>query len=47
MSDVATWLQIVGAVLLVAGVGLWSVPAAFALAGVVLMVFGVAAEKAG
>lgn len=46
MSDIATWVQIVGAVLLVVGVALWSLPAGFALAGVLLMLFGVAAEKA-
>lgn len=43
----ATIVQMFGALLVTVGVGLWSLPAAFIAAGVLLLLFGVALERAG
>ena len=41
----ATIIQIIGAVLVVAGIGLFSIPVALIVAGVATLIFGIALER--
>jgi uncharacterized membrane-anchored protein YitT (DUF2179 family) len=41
----ATVIQIIGAALIVAGIGLFSIPAAVIVAGVAAVLFGIALER--
>jgi len=41
----ATTIQIIGAVLVIAGIGLMSIPAALVIAGLAGIVFGIALER--
>lgn len=45
MRHLPTTLQVVGTTLVTIGVGLWSVPVAFVVAGVMVTTFGIAAER--
>lgn len=40
----ATAVQVIGTLLIVAGVGLWNIPAALVTAGILTITFGVAME---
>jgi hypothetical protein len=41
----ATTIQIIGAVLVVAGIGLFSIPVSLIVAGVATLIFGIALER--
>lgn len=45
MSDSSAWVQVAGALMVVAGVAAFSIPIASIVAGLFVVLFGVALEK--